>query len=272
MRVYKRVRLVKGERREARSYTIDFRLPNGAPAAIPGLTDEGKTEAFGRKLDRLVACKTCHEALDRDLVEWIEHMPGETRDRLASFDLLDAARVAAGKDLLEQVDDFRAALIAKGATEKHANLTANRAKAVIRGCSLNVYSDITPSKVLEQLANLRGPHTANGKVCKDIGVQSSNFYLQAIKQFCRWMDRERRASESPISHLERLNVETDRRHDRRALETDECQRLLGAARQGKQAFCMTGAQREMLCRLAMESGLRWGELRSLTRKKLPFGC
>ena len=264
MRVYKRVRRVNGKRREAGSYTIDFRLPNGAPATIPGLTDKDKTEAFGRKLDRLVACKSCHEALDRDLVEWIEQIPEETRARLADAGLLDAARAAAGKELLEQIEDFRAALIAKGTTEKHANLTANRAKTVIRRCAFGVYSDITPSKVLEHLAILRGPHSENGKARKEISFQTSNFYLQSIKAFTRWCVRERRASENPIAHLKGLNVRLDRKHDRRALTVDESRRLLEAARNGKRDFCMTGTEREMLYRIAMETGLRWGELRSLT--------
>ena len=32
-------------------------------------------------------------------------------------------------------------------------------------------------------------------------MQTANFYLQAAKQFCKWMVRERRASESPLAHL-----------------------------------------------------------------------
>ena len=49
-----------------------------------------------------------------------------------------------------------------------------------------------------------------------ISVQTSNHYLKAAKQFTRWLVRDRRTPSDPLAHLSRLNVRTDRRHDRRA--------------------------------------------------------
>ena len=46
------------------------------------------------------------------------------------------------------------------------------------------------------------------------------------------MVKERRASESPVSHLGGLNARTDRRVERRALTADECRKLLAAAARG----------------------------------------
>ncbi len=77
--------------------------------------------------------------------------------------------------------------------------------------------------------------------------------------------KERRANENPIDHLDLLNVRTDRRHDRRAMTADECQRLLKAATNGPVLAGMTGQQRAMLYHVALETGLRRGELMSLTR-------
>ena len=104
-----------------------------------------------------------------------------------------------------------------------------------------------------------------GKVKPGIGAQTFNFYVQAIKQFCRWMVKERRASESPVAHLEGLNVKTDRRRRRRALSIDEVHRLLAAAHDGPQRGGMSGPERALLYRVALETGLRANELRSLTR-------
>jgi len=137
---------------------------------------------------------------------------------------------------------------------------------LIIGCKFINWSDISASKVQWYLADLRN----NGE---GIGSQTSNFYLQAIKQFCRWMVQNRRASESPVEHLKGLNIRTDRRHDRRALEPDEIRRLLENTRNSRKRFCMTGPQRTMLYRLAVETGLRAGELRSLKVSSLDFdGC
>jgi integrase len=60
-------------------------------------------------------------------------------------------------------------------------------------------------------------------------------------------------------------VRTDRRHDRRALTIEELRRLLAAAQTGPERFGIGGAERALVYRLAVESGLRANELRSLTR-------
>ena len=72
-----------------------------------------------------------------------------------------------------------------------------------------------------------------------------------------------RATESPIEHLKGLNVRTDRRHDRRPLEVSEVRRLLAATRTSQRHCKMSGPERALLYRLAIETGLRANELRSL---------
>ncbi|MCZ6851587.1 MAG: tyrosine-type recombinase/integrase [Planctomycetota bacterium] len=132
---------------------------------------------------------------------------------------------------------------------------------VIEGCRFTFWADITPSKVEAYLKRRRD---GNGKK-RGISAQTSNYYLQAVKQFCGWMVSDGRASESPITHLKALNARTDRRHERRALTVDELGLLLRAAQSGPERFGMTGPDRAMLYRLAVESGLRRGELASLMR-------
>jgi len=106
--------------------------------------------------------------------------------------------------------------------------------------------------------------------------QSVNHYLTATKAFCNWMVREGRGLRSPIEHLRRQAV-TDKR-ERRALSPDEMQALINAAQSGpdwrwgggpgKGAHhpeCITGPERAILYRLAVETGLRRDELASLKR-------
>ena len=68
--------------------------------------------------------------------------------------------------------------------------------------------------------------------------------------------RERRASETPLAHLQGQIVRTDRRHDRRALSVEELRRLLAAAQKGPERFGLGWAERAIVYRLAAESGLR----------------
>ena len=65
--------------------------------------------------------------------------------------------------------------------------------------------------------------------------------------------------------LEAQNVDTDRRHDRRALTDEELARLVHAAAAGPTRMNVPPAERAMLYRLAAETGLRAGELRQLRR-------
>ena len=135
-------------------------------------------------------------------------------------------------------------------------LVGSRTRKIIDGCGFRTWSDIPAEKVERYLADLR-----NGG--KGLSVQTSNFYLQAIQSFCRWMVRNRRASESPVTHLKRMNVKVDRRHDRTAFEVYEVRRLLAAAHGGPERFGMAGHERTLLYRLTVETGMRANELRTL---------
>jgi hypothetical protein len=49
---------------------------------------------------------------------------------------------------------------------------------------------------------------------RGVSAQTFGFYLQAVRQFCRWMVKDRCAAEDSLAHLDGLNVKTDRQHDR----------------------------------------------------------
>ncbi len=76
--------------------------------------------------------------------------------------------------------------------------------------------------------------------------------------------KNQRATSNPVDHLEPLNVKVDRRRDRRALTVEELCNLLTATASGPERYGLTGADRTLLYRVAMETGLRSNELRTLT--------
>jgi len=67
-----------------------------------------------------------------------------------------------------------------------------------------------------------------------------------------------------MMQVAKLNANTDRRRIRRALLDEEMAWLIQAAEKGPVVRDMTGPDRAMLYRLAVETGLRAGELASLT--------
>ena len=84
-----------------------------------------------------------------------------------------------------------------------------------------------------------------------------------MKQFTRWLVRDAAADVTHWPTLLELNVNADRRHDRRAL-AEEFERLVAAAAAGKPIESIPGPDRAMMYVLAAWTGFRKGEIGSLT--------
>jgi integrase len=97
-------------------------------------------------------------------------------------------------------------------------------------------------------------------------VATSNHYLRAAKGFARWLVNNERLYRNPLISLSLLNTRTDRRHDRRALSQEEFRRLIEAAETGPPIEGVPGRDRAILYLLAAWTGLRRGELGSLTKR------
>ena len=251
-----------GKTRQAAKWYVEFRDHNERPRRLPAFASKAASEETGRNLVRLVDYhKATGGQTDPALSRWLTTLPRRTRDKLVSIGLLSPERVAVSKPLADHLTDFAAALRAKGNSDFHVEVVTGRARRVFNGCGFRYFSDLDAGKVLAFLSGLR----ADKGEKRGISAQTFNFYVGAVKQFCRWMVKDRRAAESPVAHLDGVNVKTDRRRDRRALTVDELVRLLDATRAGRDRAGMTGPERAMLYRLAVETGLRSNELRSLTR-------
>jgi len=248
-----------GQTKQARCWYIEARDHLATVRRFVGFTDKRQTEALGRQIEQLVRCRVAGERPDGDLARWLEQIPQTLRDRFVKIGLLDSTRAAAGKPLVRHIEDFRQALLDKGDTGQQARQVASRVKRIVEGCKFRTWSDIQASRVQRFISGLR-----DGE--KGISCRTANFYLLAIKQFCPWVDPAKRAPDSPVAHLKgyRANeVREDQRHPRRPLEVDEARRLLSVTQSGPTRYGMTGPERAMCYRIAIESGLRAGEVRSL---------
>lgn len=260
MRLFRQTfRAPDGEVREISRWYCEFTF--GRTRRVPLFNDKAASTDAARKIQKLMDCQGAGEAPSAALISWLEQMPTRLRKRLVGMGLVDSRRVAACQTLTDHLDDYRRAALAKGTTQRQADLVHARVAKVIVGCKFVFWADIKAGAVQAYISGLR----AKTEEKDGISNQTANFYLSAIKSFCRWCVRDGRATESPVAYLDGWNVRTDRRHDRRALGVDEVQRLMRAARKGGEVAGMTGDERAMLYHTAIESGLRAGELRSLTR-------
>ena len=265
MRIFKQQYQSKsGKTKESKKWYLEFVDHNEIRRRVPGFTDKKATQELGRKLEQLVASRMTNQPLDLELTRWIESLGPKIRERLIKIGLVDAQIHASSKPLLQHLDEFHQSLLNKNRAIVHADVQKARIRNVINGCGFRFYGDIHAAKVEQFLADRRADK--NDGIC----VQTSNYYLQAFKQFCNWMVKERRISESPVSHLSSLNANADRRKERRNLTPEELTRLLEQTAKGPRHHKLSGQDRAMLYRVAMETGFRRSELRTITPRCLKW--
>jgi len=280
MRAYRPTYKTKtGETRQIKKWWVEVRDHLEIQRQFAGFSDKRQTEALGRRIEALVACRVSRERPSGDLAHWLEVIPDKLRGKLLKFGILERGKAAAGQNLAQHLNDFYESLEDKGTSQKQADLVKARVKRIIDGCEFKTWSDIQASRVSSFLADLRKDRiirkkdkkgVTHEKVKRGLSAQTYNFYIQAMKQFCRWVVQDRRAVESPVAHLQGMNVKTDRRHDRKALEVDQARRLLETTAAAEHRYGMDGYERSFLYRMAMETALRSNELRSLRKQSIDF--
>jgi len=194
----------------------------------------------------LATDKTAAQAMLNELVKKVERRAAGVVDRF------DEHRK---RPIGEHLTDFERHLKAKGVSAEQVKLVTFRARRIVECCKAKMTNDLSASRVQNFLADLREEGTS---------VQTSNHYLRAIKQFTRWLVKDRRAGDDPLAFIAMLNVSTDRRHDRRPLTDTEFSSLLTAASNGPVVLRMAGRDRSMLYTVAAYTGLRASELASLS--------
>ena len=173
--------------------------------------------------------------------------------------LVDPTEEQRKRPLTDHLREFEAYLRHRGVSDKQVATSRNQLEKLLAAAKWHWIGDISAGGTVEFLGQLRRD---------GLSAQTHNHYLRAAKQFTRWLVRDRRTPTDPLVHLSRLNVRTDRRHDRRALSDEEFKRLVEAARRGKRVEGISGPDRAMLYVLAAWTGFRKGELGSLTLRSL----
>ena len=237
------------KRKGGKKWMISYTDENRKRKTVTGATDKEATKQIAAKLEADVQLKR-RGVIDASVERYAE---AEHRSLIV--------RGAEDKIIGGHLAEFHAALLAKGATSKHAHMVRAHVARIIDACNAERISDLTASVVQRAIDDLRKP---KGEKKPGLSLQTCNHALRAIKQFSRWLWKDRRTREDALAHLDGYNVRTDRRHERRALTDEEFSRLLAAAENGPVLFRMTGSDRWYLYQLAAGTGFRVGELRSLT--------
>jgi site-specific recombinase XerD len=217
-------------------YTIVYTDEHGKRRKKRGYTDKRETQAFAADL--------------------------ETRARKIRDGRIDpkdeAYRRHEGRPLADHLVDFGRSIAAEGATAKHVQTTMQRARRMLDSVKARRISDLSLSKAQDAMQALR-----------DAGLsqQSINHHVRCVKGFSRWLWKDGRAREHHLAHLATSSAESDRRRVRRLLAPEEAAQVIQAAETGPEAGNLSGTDRAILYALALGTGFRAEELRTLTPER-----
>lgn len=182
--------------------------------------------------------------------------------------ILDDHARQLGRPIAEHVEDWLTAVAAGKVTAKRVTLMRARIGRLLQLTGWKRIGDIRKSSCQVALNRLQSPEEGH------VSAQTRNHYLSHIRQFCRWLRDEQRLPADPLAGLKGISVEDDRRHDRRSPDDFEVrvlfEHLAGADPTWPplERCGMSGPQRALGYQVSMCSGLRAGELRSLTPASL----
>jgi integrase len=214
-----------GNRRRAPWY-IGYTDHAGRRRTAKGFSDKAETERLAARLED--EARMIREGLS---------VPVSQSDRKAPLD----HHLEASEKHLRNRDVSR----------KQVYEVTTKIRRVLTGCGFSRVADLKAHEVESYLECLRS---------EGLSKQTSNHYLRALKQFCRWLKRAKRIDENPLADIPMLNVQTDRRHDRRPLLIEEFTLLVAAAESGPPIEGISGADRAMMYILSAWTGYRKGEI------------
>ncbi|MGE3180791.1 MAG: tyrosine-type recombinase/integrase [Phycisphaerae bacterium] len=204
----------------------------------------------------------------------LEHVPLKVERKEVATKLLDEHIVTATRarrdnpfadneatPLEKHIADYERQL-RRRATAKHCDTFMPRLRKLVQDCGFVFWTDITRERVEAQVEKI----AAKGR-----SVRTCNGYIKSMREFCKWAVDADLFAKSPVSRIKCGNEQADKRHHRRALSAEELTRILAAARDGEPVKGIDGEDRAMLYLVAVETGLRSNELRSLTWASFELG-
>lgn len=234
-------------------------------------------DGTGRRVVRSTGCRTRQAAM-AVLNDWTARAEKVKAGIISSAE--DAVADHVDTPLATHFDDFIDHMAGRGVTEVHRKNTRAYLDRVARECGFRRLNDLDRTEFEKWLA---------ARITDGMSARTRNGHRTALVSFANWCVETRRLVANPFDRLPKANEKADRRRQRRALTEDEIARLLDAARrrpllekitvrrgrnkgkplgkvseQYRKELEEIGRERALIYRTMLLTGLRRGELASLT--------
>ena len=187
----------------------------------------------------------------------------ETDAALRREGVIDAAAESVSEQsrlsIEEHLVDYQAKLETAARSEQYVRETIGYIRAI---------SDASRFEIVADIRTEGGQRFAQALKEKELSARTIQAHLRAMKGFTKWLAAHEKLPRDPLVSIKLPNPKTDRRLERRVLLTDEWVWLEDATLHAPDNFGMSGMARSILYATGIQTGLRSGELRSLTRGKI----
>jgi integrase len=225
-----------------------------------GCRDKDDAARVARKLGLILDAAAMDEAMPKEAAEWLTKIPAAWRAKLVALRVVDGSRAAS-------MDPLTAHFVAFANTFRRTK--PRRADEVLT--MLRKFATVADIARLPEIT-LRRTEKALDVMAETMSGPTLRKYQQCLKQFCGWAVRQELLVANPLAEMEGREGGTER--ERRALTPDEQRYLLAHVagaddqvwhKQDATVRCLaSGAERALIYGVALETGLRSGEMRSLT--------
>lgn len=199
-----------------------------------------------------------------ELRQRVDALPDRMIKRLVTCGLLSRNF----KAIDELIDEYEQELAGRGNTRAYVEQETNRIRRVIRAGRIESAAEITPHRVRDALHRISStkPKRKKGRPHRRaVTGRTLGRYQKSIQGLTRWLARPSIGvlSVNPLAELSPIKATPRRRW---ALSVDDAKRLLTEVERDSAVNCfgIEPADRAIAYRLALETGLRAAELRSLT--------
>ena len=248
-----------GAIREDRKFTLRFMDHVGREHSLALFERRAPSQAWAHRLQILIDAKASGEHLRPDMIEWIGNIKRSHLDSIIKWGIIDARRIASTVPIGEHVDAWERSLTNEGRGKRHLKNTITRVRTVFASCGISRWSDIDARMVSNWLAEQR-------EAC-NWASRTHLSYVQSLKQFCKWMMVNELAVQDPLISLRRVNSHVQK-VNRGAFTIQQCRDLVQATAEcGRSVQAVDGPTRALAYRIAIQTGLRLGEIARLKDEK-----
>lgn len=251
---------VTGEVIYSRRWYVEFADGYGIRRRLMGFETKRETDALAGLVNQLVSCRICGIQPDSSLQHWIDNLPPYLQLRFADWYLIEREQAERNRPIDAHLADFEANIRSKGRSSMHIQTLLLRLRRVLDVCKISSVGMLDAQRIETDVSGLK------------MSDQSKKHHIQAIKQFSTWLYHAGRTNTDLLLRLTLPRV-VEIVRPRRALSRREVGLLLEAARTSEiECEGLNGRERHLLYRIALETGLRANEIRTLRVEDFDFAA